>query len=417
MPTNGCFLRIKGVQQRLNTITWSDSARVPHTSPYLSKIFLFLLLVAFCTQSMGIPPAADDAEELVTFYNTYGYKQDGEWVIPVRIWVHEKPDFVRLGLAAAARKYLAGKAGISDLSDPEKLLFRRRTEGFIADSESRERVVIEFDQDEEHRKYEITNGDDDVGTDRNGGLEGTIRLSRETADRLLEAQQSDRGWLRLHTVSEGHSGIGFVRLIEPTGLSVISDIDDTIKITGIPEGEEVVLRNTFFRNFTAAPCMAEMYRGFGDNTAFHYVSGGPWQMYGPLAEFLFSEPAGFPRGSIHMKNVRTNPFEKESYQDIWILVANGSQQATFDQKVSQITTLLNRFPGRDFVLVGDSGEKDPEVFREIRQEFPSQIREIIIRVVTDDSAGDPYRLDGMTKIPGDSTESLSCGEIYKAALP
>ncbi len=405
------------MQQESNTTTRSDSARESRSPYCLSKIFLFLLLAGFYTQSIGVPPASTDAEELVTIYNTYGYKQDGEWVIPVRIWVHEKPDLVRLGLAVAARKYLAEKAGISGPNDSEKLLFRQRTEGFIADSESRERVVIEFDQDVEHHKFEITNGDDDTGTDRNGGLEGTIRLSEETADRLLRAQQSNQGWLRLHTVSEDHYGIGFVRLIEPTGLSIISDIDDTVKITGIPEGEEVVLRNTFFRDFTATPCMAEMYAGFGENTAFHYVSGGPWQMYGPLVEFLFSESAGFPHGSIHMKNVRTNPFEKESYQDIWTLVANGSQQATFDQKISQITTLLNRFPGRDFVLIGDSGEKDPEVFRKIRQEFPSQIREIIIRVVTDDSANDPYRLDGMTKIPADTGESLSCGEIYKAALP
>jgi hypothetical protein len=37
-----------------------------------------------------------------------------------------------------------------------------------------------------------------------------------------------------------------------------------------------------------------------------------------------------------MKNLRTNPFEAESYKDFWTLIANGSMQATFDQKMAQI---------------------------------------------------------------------------------
>lgn len=374
-------------------------------------ILLVLLLLGFSSATSATESSshgANSAEELVIFYPTYGYRQDGRWIIPIRLWVHEEPDLVRRQLATAARHYLADKAGIDDLSGPEKRLFAERTKGFIADSESRERVVFVFDQDPEQHEYRITNGDGESKTDRNGGLEGSISLSERSAERLLEAQHSNRGWLRFHTVSDNHHGIGHVRLIPPTGLSVISDIDDTIKITGIPEGESVVLRNTFFRDFSAAPCMAQMYRDFGSDTAFHYVSGGPWQMYQPLADFLFSEQTGIPRGSVHMKNVRTNPFEKESYQDIWRLVANGSQQATYDQKVSQITMLLTRFPQREFILIGDSGEKDPEVFREIREKFPSRVRGIIIRMVTGDAAEDPARYAEMTLIPQNIPASHSC---------
>ena len=120
-------------------------------------------------------------------------------------------------------------------------------------------------------------------------------------------------------------------------------------------------------------------------------------MYSNLYEFLFSESEDFPKGSFHMKNLRTNPFESESYKDFWTLIANGSQQATVDQKLEQIRTLLTHFPGRKFILIGDSGEKDPEVYKQIRNEFPSQIEEIRIRMVVYDK-DKIDRLDRMTQM-------------------
>jgi hypothetical protein len=397
--------------------TTSPKQRVISFLPAVLVLMLLTLVFGSGTTSTDkSPDTADKAEERVTFYPTYGYQQADDWVIPMRIWVHENPDLLERKLASAARTYLAKKAGITEPSEAQKELFADRSAGFIADSESREQVVFKFDNDSEQQQFRLSNGNGEKKTDRNGHLEGDIRISKTAAARLLNAQQSDDGWLRFRAISDNHYGVGYIRLIAPTGLSVISDIDDTVKITGIPEGEPVVLRNTFFREFTAAPCMAQMYTSFGESTAFHYVSGGPWQMYQPLADFLFSEQAGFPRGSVHMKNVRTNPFEKESYQDIWTLVANGSKQATFDQKVAQIRTLLTRFPGREFILIGDSGEKDPEVFRELKEKYPSQIRKIIIRRVTEDGAGAPARYAGMTLVPQSTPASLSCNEVINSAL-
>ena len=103
-----------------------------------------------------------------------------------------------------------------------------------------------------------------------------------------------------------------------------------------------------------------------------------------------------------MKNVRTNLLESESYQDLWKLVG-GSQQATFDQKVGQISTLLRRFPNRQFVLIGDSGERDPEVFREVRNQHPQQIAEVLIRDVRGDESSNPQRLRAMTIIQPEDT--------------
>ena len=372
---------------------------------------LFALLCAGAGAMDGQATPEHAAEKWVTFYHSYGYLHDQDWVIPMRLWVHEEPAPTQRGLAKAARRVVAKRAGLVDLSDAQKELFEQRSDDFFADNESGETVRFRFDDDPKREEFSLQGVDGRTTTDRNGLLEGALRLDQQTARRLLEAQRSTQGWLRFRAISDDHRGIGFVRLISPDGLSVISDIDDTIKVTGIPAGEREVLMNTFFREFVAAPCMAEMYREFGDDVSFHYVSGGPWQMYRPLDEFLFSDLTAFPLGSFHMKNLRANPFEKDSYQDIWNIIANGSQQATFDQKLSQISVIMNHFPGRSFILIGDSGEKDPEVFKQIRDDFPGQVREIRIRVVTDGEVAGSGRLDNMMRIPSNENAAGSCGEF------
>lgn len=339
------------------------------------------------------------AEKHVTFYSSYGYQQEDKWIIPLRVWVHEKPDLARQLIARTVRSALGRRAGIEQLSERQEVTYSARVEGFIADSESGESVSISFYDDPDSVEYPIRGPMGALKTNRNGLIEGVLTLPEETADKLLTAQFSDHGWLRFHVTTENMSGGGTIRLLEPTGVSVVSDIDDTIKITGIVEGEQAVLRNTFFEDFRVAPCMAEMYRSFGTDAAFHYVSGGPWQLYGPLFRFINNAAPGFPAGSFHMKNVRTNPFESESYEDIWKLIANGSQDTTFRQKVGQISALLERFPQREFVLIGDSGEQDPEVFSAIRGQYPSQISEIRIRDVNDAAGRQPARMENMARIP------------------
>lgn len=395
--------------QRTKSCLWVRWARLCMGLRWAACLLLF---AASCGQTGAADGKGSEdtaAEEQVTFYPTYGYQENDEWIIPLRIWVHEEPDLKRRGLATLARSVIARRAGLDELTEAEAGLFSRHSSGFFADSESRELVRFSFDNDPAQHVFFLADGEAPIKTDLNGLVEGTLKLDPETSATLIRAQGASQGWLRFRAVSEDHAGIGWVRLIPPIGHSVISDIDDTVKITGIPNGETTVLRNTFFRDLVAAPCMAELYQHFGDDTAFHYVSGGPWQMYEPLDRFLVSEAGGFPRGSFHMKSLRTNPFEKETYKDIWTLIANGSQQATFEQKLSQIRTIIEHFPARTFTLIGDSGESDPEVYKQVREEFPNQVREIKIRVVSDSDA--PDRLEGMTRIPATIDAGESCRNL------
>lgn len=76
-----------------------------------------------------------------------------------------------------------------------------------------------------------------------------------------------------------------------------------------------------------------------------------------------------------------------------------NSQHTYEHKVARITLLMQRFPNRQFILVGDSGEKDPEVYRTIREKFSGQVSDIWIRDVVNDRELNPGRLSSMKVIP------------------
>jgi phosphatidate phosphatase APP1 len=94
-----------------------------------------------------------------------------------------------------------------------------------------------------------------------------------------------------------------------------------------------------------------------------------------------------------MKNLRKNISEAGAMRTVADFAVAGDL-ATLDQKVRQITALMLHFPRRKFILVGDSGEKDPEVYRAIRKLFPDQVIRILIRDVLSE------RLEGMERITG-----------------
>jgi phosphatidate phosphatase APP1 len=185
-----------------------------------------------------------------------------------------------------------------------------------------------------------------------------------------------------------------VRLLEPEGQSVISDIDDTVKVSEVPAGKAILARNTFLRDFVAAPGMQTRYQALAD-AAFHYVSGSPWQLHRPLSRFLIDE-SRFPAGSFHFKELRGHALTAmRSLEDL----ANfANPEGTVTHKVDQISRIMKRFPARRFILIGDSGERDPEVYREIVNTFGAQVREVLIRDVVNARQIDSGRLAGMTVI-------------------
>jgi len=318
----------------------------------------------------------------VIVYPTYAYRKDGDegaWVVRLRIWVSKARK-----LPVPNEVIAAFASEMGELSADEVARLRERISGFVADDDSRETLTVKFDRDPQTHTYKLPGE-----TDANGLLMTELELSDASARAILAAQGSANGWLDFTVAVEGFDGRGRCRLVEPEGVSVISDIDDTIKITEVPAGKRIVLRNTFLRDYKPTARMPEIYREFGDGVMFHYVSGSPWQLYKLLGEFV---RRSFPEGAFHMKNVRKNLFVPESWHDSFDF-AKGPE-ATFEQKVEQISKILKTFPRRKFILFGDSGEKDPEVFRKIKREFGEQVSKIFIRdVVGERIKTKPHRLD------------------------
>jgi hypothetical protein len=359
----------------------------------IAGLILFTLMIGGRLNNT-ISAGQDDIKN-VTFYYAYGYLEGDEWVIPMKVYVSEpRPVQERAVTALIRSRY--------NLDNEETEIFRSRISAFIADSESRERVVFVFDDDPSQEEFRILGEHGTpLRTSLNGIKKGEVRLSRERAEELLRRQNSTDGWLSIRAVSDEHEGTGRIRLIGPYGLSVISDIDDTIKITEMPAGSRIVLRNTFFKPYQASPGMAEMYQRWGD-AAFHYVSGTPRQFFNPLSEFFFYQGQGFPPGTLHMKDVQKNFLSIETWRNMSDIIINDDY--TYQQKSGQIAEILETFPDRQFILVGDSGERDPEIFREMMRRFPDQIEHVYIRDVVNDRERNPGRLEGMETIPARTVE-------------
>jgi phosphatidate phosphatase APP1 len=82
----------------------------------------------------------------------------------------------------------------------------------------------------------------------------------------------------------------------------------------------------------------------------------------------------FPRGTLALRAFRP----KDSSR--WNLL-----QSPRRHKLAAISALLRRYPQRHFILIGDSGESDPEIYGELARAFPTQIQTIAIRRLPGDT--------------------------------
>lgn len=160
-----------------------------------------------------------------------------------------------------------------------------------------------------------------------------------------------------------------------TAFGVISDIDDTILQTGSSNRLKSIT-TTFTKNADTRlsfPGVHKLYSGLQNgNTPFpvnpiFYLSNSPWNLYDFLVEFM--ELKNIPKGSLLLRDW--------GLDDEKIIVDD-------NHKLNSIDKLLNTYPELPFILIGDSGEKDPEYYHKIVQQFPKRILAIYIRDVSDE---------------------------------
>lgn len=173
------------------------------------------------------------------------------------------------------------------------------------------------------------------------------------------------------------------RVLVPAGdpaLLIISDIDDTVlqsRATNLLAAlRMVLLENAHTR--LPFPGVAAFYRalragasGSARNPTF-YVSSSPWNLYDVITRFL--ELQQIPHGPLMLRDV-----------DIGLSAISG--QGHHSHKREMIRRVLNTYPTSPAVLIGDSGQQDPEIYRDVVHEFTRRIRAVYIR----DVSGHPER--------------------------
>lgn len=335
---------------------------------FIYPLFFILSLTSSIAVSGPVSELKDD--ETLVFFNTSAWfnPKTDQWHVPIHGWIFEQEDSsVRKRLIAKALK----SAYALEVTPQTASNFKRRVNWLLQDNERNKSIVIKF----ANRTYSLPE------SAANGHFSTILLVD---SDVLIKAKIKQT--LTYHAVldeQESRLFSGQVQLINPHGISIISDIDDTIKVSEVTDRRQL-LKHTFFLDFKAVPGMAELYQQWLQNEgALHFVSSSPWQLYSVLDEFITH--SGFPDADFALKAFR---FKDSSLMNLFA--------SSLDTKPPQIIEIIARYPGREFILVGDSGEKDPEVYAKIQQRFPAQISKILIRNVTNEKA-DSERFQSLFK--------------------
>lgn len=155
-----------------------------------------------------------------------------------------------------------------------------------------------------------------------------------------------------------------VRVPSPDArFGIISDVDDTILQTGVQRVGRMILQTLTGSSLTRTPFpgAVELYRDLAaDANPVFYVSSSPWNLHAFLVGFL--RHRGFPLGPVLLRDLLGT----------W---------AGREQKHDRIREVLDLHPDLRFVLLGDSGEHDPQIYADIVREHPGRVLAVYIREV------------------------------------
>ena len=190
------------------------------------------------------------------------------------------------------------------------------------------------------------------------------------------------GWheveIELRAPATGQVARSRARVLVPPAtaeLVVISDLDDTVLHSGVTN-LLLAARLTFLHNARTRspfPGVSAFYSalhagrdGQRANPVF-YVSSSPWNLYDLLSDFL------------RLNGILEGPLLLRA----WGLDADARPTGGhLGHKLSHIRAILTTYPTLGAVLIGDSGQHDPEVYARVVEEFPGRVRAVYIRDVT-----------------------------------
>ncbi|QRM35386.1 App1 family protein [Microvirga sp. VF16] len=190
----------------------------------------------------------------------------------------------------------------------------------------------------------------------------------------------DRSWHAMDlTLPQPHAAQAQAQIFIPPASCryvVISDIDDTVMYTGVANKLRMLWRLFVedAQSRVAFPGVSALYRALHSGTSgdqqnpMLYVSRAPWGIYEVLEEFF--DRNGIPIGPILFLREWgvswTSPLPRKAE----------------DHKRELIHNMLALYSELPFVLIGDSGQHDPEIYRQIVEEHPGRVLAVYIRNVS-----------------------------------
>jgi hypothetical protein len=180
------------------------------------------------------------------------------------------------------------------------------------------------------------------------------------------------------------SGNASAYLVPTAGLTIISDIDDILRVTKIWQPKEGLL-NTFARPFVPWMNMPTIYANWSASIPdfhFHYLTTTPEQITANYMSFIY---ATYPLGSFD-----TRPL---NFSDV---------SATLSIRKFLLKKIFETYPKRKFILIADTSNSDVmKDYPEMVTDFPGQVQCIFLRNTssTDPTDKFPYDTKGFKDLP------------------
>jgi phosphatidate phosphatase APP1 len=203
-----------------------------------------------------------------------------------------------------------------------------------------------------------------------GGRRHEARADRGgIIDTVVEADL-EPGWRTVRISAEGGEPVeASVRVVDPSArFGVVSDIDDTVMVTALPR-PLLAAWNTFVLDEHARACVPgmpvlyERLLGAHPGSPVFYLSTGAWNVAPALTRFLSRHL--YPAGPLLLTDWGPQ-------KDRWF--RSGKQH-----KVAALRRLAAEFPDMRWLLIGDDGQRDPEIYAEFAASHPRNVAAVAIR--------------------------------------
>ena len=160
-----------------------------------------------------------------------------------------------------------------------------------------------------------------------------------------------------------------------TQYGIISDVDDTFLVTHSTQKVRklrlFLAKNAISRKpFDGVVAFYQaLHHGTGEQkkkNPIFYVSSSDWALYDLLEDFRRIRK--IPKGVFLLRDIQNNL--KQYFRENW-----GNHNHKFDK----IERIMETYPQLPFILIGDSGQRDAEIYAKATAEFPGRIKAIYIR--------------------------------------